>query len=60
MKGLQTFIGTMLFYIFLSYILMPLVFFYFVEKSLTSAGNGFVVGSIVSVLMWFTFRSYIV
>ena len=33
MKGLNSFIATMIFYIVLSYVLMPLVFFYFVEKS---------------------------
>jgi hypothetical protein len=57
MKGLNSFIATMIFYIVLSYVLMPLVFFYFVEKTLMSAGNGFVTGSILSVLLWFSFRS---
>jgi len=59
MKGLTTFIGVMVFYAILSYIAFPFAFYYFVEKSLMSAGNGFVVGSIVSVLLWFTFRSTI-
>jgi hypothetical protein len=59
MKGLTTFIGVMVFYAILSYVAFPLAFYYFVEKSLMSAGNGFVVGSIVSVLLWFTFRSTI-
>ena len=59
MKGLNTFIGVMIFYAILSYIAFPLAFYYFVEKSLMSAGNGFVVGSIVSVLLWFTFRTTI-
>jgi len=52
---LQKFIGIMAFYIFLSYILFPLGFYYLVEKSLKSAGNGFVLGSIVSVALWFVF-----
>ena len=60
MKGLQSFIGTMIFYILLSYVIMPLAFFYFVEKSLMSAGNGFVVGSVLSVMLWFIFRSSII
>jgi hypothetical protein len=60
MKGFHAFIGTMLFYIVLSYLIMPLGFYFFVEKSLTSAGNGFVVGSIVSVALWFSFRSSII
>lgn len=60
MAGLQMFIGTMLFYILLSYVVMPIVFYYYVEKSLLSAGNGFVAGSLLSVLLWYTFRSQIV
>jgi hypothetical protein len=59
MKNLQTFIGVMVFYIVLSYIIMPLIFFYTIEKSLMSAGNGFVVGSILSIILWFTFRDTI-
>jgi hypothetical protein len=59
MKGLQGFIGVMLFYVILSYLIMPIVFFYYVEKSLMSAGNGFIVGSLISIVLWLYFRSYI-
>ena len=59
MKGLQGFIGVMLFYLILSYLIMPIVFFYYVEKSLMSAGNGFIVGSLISIVLWLYFRSYI-
>ena len=59
MKGLNSFIATMIFYIVLSYVLMPLAFFYFVEKTLMSAGNGFIAGSILSILLWLSFRSSI-
>jgi len=59
MKGFNMFVGVMAFYAVLSYIVGPLGFYYFVDKTLMSAGNGFVVGSIVSVLLWFTFRSTI-
>ena len=48
----SAFLAIMLFYIFLSYLAFPLVFYSFVEKSLVGAGNGFIVGSIVSVLLW--------
>lgn len=60
MKNLQGFISTMLFYIVLSYVIMPLIFFYSFDKTLLSAGNGFVVGSLLSVVLWFNFRSSIV
>ena len=54
-KNFQTFLGVMIFYIVLSYLAFPAAFYYLVEKSLLSAGNGFVVGSLVSVGLWFTF-----
>ena len=54
------FIATMVFYVLLSYIAMPLIFYYSVEKSLVSAGNGFVVGSLLSVVLWYAFRSQII
>lgn len=50
---LQLFAGVMGFYILLSYIVFPLAFFYLVEKSLQSAGNGFVLGSLISVALWY-------
>jgi hypothetical protein len=39
---------------------MPVIFYYYVEKTLLSAGNGFVAGSLLSVILWYTFRSQIV
>jgi len=52
-KKLQLFASIMGFYILLSYIAFPLAFFYLVEKSLESAGNGFVLGSLISVALWY-------
>ena len=49
---LRLFLGIMLFYILLSYVLFPLGFYYLVDKSLSSAGNGFIVGSIISLVLW--------
>ena len=54
-KNLKTFTGIMIFYIILSYIIFPLAFYYLAGKTLSSAGNGFVVGSIVSILLWYNF-----
>ena len=51
-SSFQTFLSIMLFYIFLSYILGPLLFYNFIQKSYTSAGNGFIAGSIVSIILW--------
>jgi len=51
-KKLQTFIGIMVFYIFLSYLIFPLGFYFIIEKTLKSAGNGFIIGSLVSIALW--------
>ena len=47
MAAYEMFIGVMVFYAVLSYVLMPAAFYFFVEKNLNSAGNGFVVGSLL-------------
>jgi len=39
----------------ITYIVFPAGFYYFTDKSLANAGNGFVVGSVVSVLLWFKY-----
>ena len=51
----QTFMSIMLFYIFISFILFPFGFYYGLGKTLENAGNGYVVGSLVSLGLWFTF-----
>ena len=47
----------MAFYVFLSYVLGPVVFYYAFGKTLKSAGHGFMVGSILSILMWHFYGS---
>ena len=56
----QMFVGIMFFYILLSYLIMPAIFFYLVDKSLKSAGNGFIMGSLVSIVLWVGFGSKMV
>jgi len=51
------FLMIMGFYLVLTYIAGPLVFYYFVNRSLASAGNGFVFGSLLSVVLWFSVGS---
>jgi hypothetical protein len=53
--NMQKFLGVMGFYILLSYVIFPVGFYYLLEKTLASAGNGFVLGSIVSIVLWFMF-----
>ena len=54
-SNLQTFLGIMAFYILISYIIFPFVFYYLAGKSLASAGNGFIVGSLVSIGLWLVY-----
>jgi hypothetical protein len=51
-KKLQAFIGIMLFYAVLTYLVFPVGFYYLINKSLVSAGHGFIVGSLVSIALW--------
>jgi hypothetical protein len=51
----QTFASILAFYILLSYVVFPSLFYYFVEKSLLSAGNGFAVGSVISIVLWYSY-----
>jgi hypothetical protein len=44
--------GIMAFYIVLSYLIGPIIFYYAFGKTLKSAGNGFIAGSLVSVVLW--------
>jgi hypothetical protein len=32
--------------------IMPVAFYYLMAKTISSAGNGFILGSVVSVLLW--------
>ena len=47
----------MVFYVFLSYVLGPVIFYYAFGKTLKSAGNGFMVGSVISLLLWHFYGS---
>ena len=51
---LTTFIYIMFFYALLSCFFGPLVFYFLGGKSLETAGNGFVLFSIISILLWYT------
>lgn len=56
-KNTWVFIRIMLFYIILSYLVMPLIFYYAFGKNLIRVGDGFVVGSILSIVLWYTYGS---
>ena len=54
-KKLQTFMGIMFFYALLTFLVFPVGFYYLVNKSLLSAGNGFIVGSLISIMLWLVY-----
>ena len=54
------FIGIMVFYIILSYLIGPLIGYYFLGKTAKSAGTGFVIGSILSIILWYSYGSKMV
>ena len=54
-SNFQTFVGILAFYVAVSYVIFPLGFYYFVEKSIASAGNGFALGSLISIALWYSF-----
>jgi hypothetical protein len=58
--NLSKFSMIMLFYIFLSYFLGPVVGYYALGKTSAAAGNGFVAGSIISIVLWYTVGSKLV
>jgi hypothetical protein len=44
--------GVMAFYAVLTYIVFPATAYFFFGKTLEAAGNGFIAGSVVSVVLW--------
>ena len=44
--------GVMAFYAVLTYILFPAIAYFLFGKTLEAAGNGFIVGSVISVILW--------
>ena len=44
--------GVMAFYAVLTYILFPAIAYFLFGKTLEAAGNGFIVGSVASVILW--------
>ena len=44
----------MLFYIILSYIIGPSIGYYSLGRTTAAAGHGFVAGSVISIILWYT------
>lgn len=60
MAKIQPFLTVMLFYILLSYVVFPIAFYYILGKTMVNAGTGFVVGSILSIILWYSYGRHLV
>lgn len=54
-SNFMKYVQIMVFYVLLSYILFPLIGYFMFGKTLQSAGNGFAIGSIISILLWYVY-----
>lgn len=59
-KNSTTFVAIMFFYFILSYIIFPLLLYYLVDKTLFQLGNGFVLGSFISAVLWILYGNKLV
>ena len=50
--NLTKYTGVMAFYAVLTYLIFPAIAYFLFGKTLDAASNGFIVGSIVSVVLW--------
>lgn len=55
MANLQLFLSIMFFYAILTFLIGPIIGYYIGGKTLNSAGNGFIAGSVISVILWLVF-----
>lgn len=56
----QTFIQIMFFYFIIAFLIMPFISYYRNNESLAAAGDGFVIGSLVSIILWLSFGRYLI
>lgn len=52
MANFQLFLSVMFFYAILTFLIGPVIGYYVGGKTLDSAGNGFIVGSVLSIMLW--------
>lgn len=55
MNKLSTLASILLFYAVVACVVGPLLFYFLWKKSLKTAGDGFVAGSLVSIFLWFMY-----
>jgi hypothetical protein len=58
--NITVFSGIMAFYAVLTYFVFPMIFYYIMGKTAKAAGQGFIVGSIISVALWVFYGSKMV
>ena len=53
--NLKKLLSIMGFYIILSYIIAPTIGYYITGNTINGLGNGFVIGSIISIILWYKY-----
>ena len=54
------FLQAMFLYFALSFIIGPIIAYYTISPTTTSLGNGWVLGSIISIILWYTIGQQLV
>ena len=54
-SNFMRYVQIMAFYVLISYIFFPLIGYFMFGKTLQSAGNGFAIGSVVSIVLWYIY-----
>ena len=52
--NINVYASIMIFYIILSYIIGPVIGYYSLGRTTCAAGHGFVIGSVFSIILWYT------
>ena len=52
--NINVYASIMIFYIILSYIIGPVIGYYSLGRTTCAAGHGFVIGSVISIILWYT------
>lgn len=59
-EKMKTYIMIMFVYMLITYILGPVLYYTFVDKTLVGAGKGFLIGSVLSIILWLVYGSKLV
>ena len=59
-RPMLMFMQIMLFYFFITFLFFPVALYYARYRTIEDAANGYVIGSLISILLWFSFGRYMI